>query len=65
MLCLFKVMEEKVLQKVLKVGEGDDFVKRLRKAVNSGSRGNAKRFTEKQMHRMLKLVRRAWRMRGG
>lgn len=32
-------MDKKVLQKVLKVGEGDDFVKHLRKAVNSGRRG--------------------------
>lgn len=32
-------MEEEVLQKVLKVGDGDDFVKHLRKAVNSGRRG--------------------------
>lgn len=32
-------MEEKVLRKVLKVSEGDDFVKHLRKAVNSGRRG--------------------------
>jgi len=33
------VMEEKVLQKVLKAGEGDDFVKHLGKAVNSGRTG--------------------------
>lgn len=35
---MFKVMEEKVLQRVLKVGERDDFVKHVRKAVNSGRR---------------------------
>ena len=38
-LYLFMVMEEKVLQKVLKAGEGDDFVKHLGKAVNSGRTG--------------------------